>query len=95
MEPPADEGMSLAQQAYLGFDYAGETEPSALSQADHETASSFVNAAKQITSLAERASEKSGGTDGSSATSTRDTAFGIIEMMARLGSAPTKQSFYW
>lgn len=94
---PAAEGLSLAQQAYLGLDFSDDATPSSLDPADLETASSFVTAAKQIAGMAERASGKSGSTDGlmQLASETRDAASGIIEMMSRLTSAPARQSFSW
>lgn len=94
---PAAEGLSLAQQAYLGLDYSDDVTHSSLDQADLETASSFVTAAKQIASMAERANSKNDTTDGLAqlATSTRDAASGVIEMMSRLTSAPARQSFSW
>ena len=94
---PAAEGLSLAQQAYLGLDFSDDARPSSLDPADLETAGSFVTAAKQIAGMAERASSKSGSTDGlmQLASETRDAASGIIEMMSRLTSAPPRQSFSW
>ena len=94
---PAAEGLSLAQQAYLGLDYSDDATSSSLDQADLETASSFVTAAKQIASMVERASSKSDTTDGLAqlATSTKDAASGVIEMMSHLTSAPARQSFSW
>ena len=94
---PTAEGLSLAQQAYLGLDYSDDMTHSPLDQADLETASSFVTAARQIASMAERARSKSDTTDGLTqlATGTREAAFGVIEMMSRLTSAPARQSFSW
>lgn len=93
----AAEGLSLAQQAYLGLDFSDDATPSSLDPADLEIASSFVTAAKQIAGMAERGSSKSGSTDGlmQLASETRDAASGIIEMMSRLTSAPARQSFSW
>jgi len=96
---PATDGLSLAQQAYLGIGDTGMgfAANTSFSDADHETASRFVSTAEQIASLAEKAAGGLNPRDAASrlAAGARDAASGIIGLMKELRETSASQSFYW
>lgn len=96
-QPVAPE-MSLAQQAYLDLDDAPIAVNPGMSTADHETATSFTDAARQIAGMAEKAAGRFTARDGAFfelSGSARKSASDVIDLMKQLGDTPGSRAFFW
>ncbi|MEM5495319.1 hypothetical protein [Hoeflea sp. AS16] len=90
-------GMSLAQQAYLDLDDGPQATMPVHNEADMETMASFASTARQIDSMAERASGRLDPRDGAVTrmAEARSIASAIVGLMTSLSKASAPRAFYW